>query len=54
MFGGSWVSFGVDLEPKLGPSWDPNPLKNDAEQKHDNTMAKIVANLGPTWANEKE
>ncbi len=27
IFGGSWMEFGVDLEAKLGPSWNQNRSK---------------------------
>ena len=42
MFGGSWVGFGPDLGPKLGP----RSSKKQCRKKHDNKMAKIVANFG--------
>ena len=32
IFDGSWVDFGVDLEAKLGPSWDQNRSTIEVEK----------------------
>ena len=33
LLGGFWGGFGAQVEAKLRPSWNQNPLKTDAEKK---------------------
>ena len=52
---GSWMSFGVDLGAKLGPSWGQVGIKIDKKRCQKKNEKKIAswrhlgANLAPSW-----